>query len=188
MSTRRTLFHRFLLASALLLSTRTAVSAGAEKPAMPPPPAVPTFSELDKDGDGRLTLSEFKAGFPQLAEADAEKRFKSLDANGDGTLSPSEYMAGYPGSMPAKMTAARVKKPAKPPKPVAKIDRAKSVKEFSKLDKNGDGKLSLEEYKADARNPLAAEKKFRMLDKDHDGFLSLSEFQADPVPPAKKKP
>jgi hypothetical protein len=57
---------------------------------------------------------------------------------------------------------------------------------FSKLDKNGDQKLSLEEYigkKTEARKEKA-EKRFARCDKDADKALSLEEFK---TPPKKKK-
>ncbi len=58
------------------------------------PRTSPSFSELDKDQDGRLSLQEYKAGFPNDPNAEAE--FKALDTNGDGYLSIDEYKAGHP--------------------------------------------------------------------------------------------
>jgi hypothetical protein len=58
------------------------------------PRTTPNFSELDRNGDGKLSLSEFKAGFPGLD--DPEGTFKSLDTDGDGYLSLDEYKAGIP--------------------------------------------------------------------------------------------
>ena len=58
------------------------------------PRTTPSFSELDTDHDGRLTLEEYKAGFPDAV--DVEKEFKALDTNGDGVLSIDEYKAGHP--------------------------------------------------------------------------------------------
>lgn len=51
-------------------------------------------------------------------------------------------------------------------------------KRFHKLDKNGDGRLSLDEFKAVGKNPAHREKRFRRLDANHDGFLSPEEFAA----------
>lgn len=56
---------------------------------------------------------------------------------------------------------------------------------FAKLDKNGDQKLSFEEYlgkRADDKK-AAAEKRFAKMDKDGDKSLSLEEFK---TPPKKK--
>ena len=66
------------------------------KPKRPdaPPRTSPTFSALDKDMDGKLTLDEYKAGFPDAKDVEAE--FKSLDKDGNGSLSISEYKAGHP--------------------------------------------------------------------------------------------
>ncbi|MEI8376499.1 MAG: EF-hand domain-containing protein [Planctomycetota bacterium] len=58
------------------------------------PRTSPSFSELDTDHDGRLSMKEYKTGFPGVA--DVEQEFKSLDSNGDGTLSLDEYKAGHP--------------------------------------------------------------------------------------------
>jgi hypothetical protein len=58
------------------------------------PRTSPSFSDLDTDHDGRLTLKEYKSGFP--SEKNAEEEFKTLDTNGDGYLSISEYKVGHP--------------------------------------------------------------------------------------------
>jgi N-acetylgalactosamine-6-sulfatase len=67
----------------------------------------------------------------------------------------------------------RTKKPAaanaaKPP-----IDRAAI---FKRWDKNGDGKLTLEEYTAGLANKADAERRFNNFDTNHDGVLSEEEF------------
>jgi Ca2+-binding EF-hand superfamily protein len=51
---------------------------------------------------------------------------------------------------------------------------------FAKLDKNGDKKLSLEEFLGKRTTDQSAkrEKSFKALDKDHDGFLTLDEFKS----------
>lgn len=82
-------------------------------------------------------------------------------------------------------------KPANPPagdaKPAAPAagDAAKPKRDpaevFKKLDTNGDGKVSLEEFKAGPagkKDPAKAEEIFKKKDKDNDGFLTLEEFSA----------
>jgi Ca2+-binding EF-hand superfamily protein len=51
---------------------------------------------------------------------------------------------------------------------------------FKRLDKNGDGKLSLEEFKGKRQGEKAtkAEETFKKKDKDSDGFLTLDEYKA----------
>jgi septal ring factor EnvC (AmiA/AmiB activator) len=58
------------------------------------PRTTPSFSELDTNHDGRLSLDEYKAGYSGVADVEAE--FKALDTNGDGLLSIDEYKAGHP--------------------------------------------------------------------------------------------
>jgi Ca2+-binding EF-hand superfamily protein len=54
-----------------------------------PATAVDTFKSLDKDGDGKLSLDEFKAGKTDAQQA--EKSFKALDKDNDGALSKEEF-------------------------------------------------------------------------------------------------
>ena len=72
------------------------------------PRTSPSFSELDTDRDGRLTLEEYKRGFPNDPNAEAE--FHALDTDGDGTLSLDEYKAGHPDPplVPVKKKKKRV--------------------------------------------------------------------------------
>jgi len=51
--------------------------------------------------------------------------------------------------------------------------------QFKKMDKNGDGKLSLDEFKGKRQGDKAtkAEETFKKKDKDNDGSLSLEEFK-----------
>lgn len=53
-----------------------------------------------------------------------------------------------------------------------------SVNSFAALDKNGDGKLSLDEFQAGKTDAAEAEKSFKAFDKDGDGSLTKDEFAA----------
>ena len=53
-----------------------------------------SFTALDKNADGKITLDEFKAGKTDAAEA--EKSFKALDKDGDGSLTKDEFAAAAP--------------------------------------------------------------------------------------------
>lgn len=58
---------------------------------------------------------------------------------------------------------------------------------FKKLDKDGDGKLTFDEYKgkAEGKKAEAAEKRFKKMDTNEDQALSLDEFKAG-IPKKKK--
>ena len=57
--------------------------------------------------------------------------------------------------------------------------RGSSDRQFSKMDQNGDGKLTLEEFRAAGKkNADKAAKRFRKADADGDGFLTKAEFEA----------
>jgi hypothetical protein len=75
----------------------------------PTPPATPTshasalqslFSQIDANGDGQITQSEFEnalgAGGTNIAQADHV--FSQLDKNGDGTVSLGELSSALRGS------------------------------------------------------------------------------------------
>lgn len=70
---------------------------------------------------------------------------------------------------PSMALAAKGAKPKKSPE-----------QRFSRLDKDGDKKLSKDEFvgKKQDEKKAKAEKRFGRLDKDSDGFLSLEEFKA----------
>jgi hypothetical protein len=74
--------------------------------------------------------------------------------------------------------------PAAPGAPAAG-DAAKPKRDpaevFKKLDANGDGKISLDEFLAGPmgkKDPEKAKEAFKKKDKDGDGFLTLEEFSA----------
>ena len=99
------------------------------------------MKRLDQDKDGKLSRVEFKA--------DVEERFDKLDKNKDGFLDLEELKD--------------LKRPHNP-------DPERILKD---LDANGDGSLSKEE----ARGPLKDH--FDRADKDADGKLSLEEIKAN---------
>jgi Ca2+-binding EF-hand superfamily protein len=73
-----------------------------------------------------------------------------------------------------------VLKAADEPKKGEAKAKASPEEMFKKLDKNGDGKLSKEEFigKKEGEAKEKAEKAFAAKDKDKDGFLTLEEFKA----------
>ena len=67
---------------------KPAADAKPEKPKMTPEER---FKKLDKDGDGKLSIDEFRG---KKEASEAEEAFKKLDANGDGAISLEEFSAG----------------------------------------------------------------------------------------------
>ncbi|HYE47465.1 MAG TPA: hypothetical protein VEA44_16995 [Caulobacter sp.] len=103
---------------------------------------------VDSNGDGKVTLAEFKAARAgQLMRMDADK---------DGKLSKAEFQAG---------SAARADKAGKAPK-------GDGSRMFGMVDGNGDGFLDRGEL------GKMAERRFGRMDADGDGALTPAELQA----------
>lgn len=84
-----------------LLILGAAVTQAADKPKAKPDPAK-VFARKDADGDGSLTVEEFKKGLKEKALERADKRFGKLDTDGDGKLSLAEFEAGMNRQKKAK--------------------------------------------------------------------------------------
>jgi len=93
---------RFNMTGGLLVAVTAALLAApvsaADKPAPDPEKA---FKRKDANGDGKLSLDEFKTGMKDKALDNADKRFKRLDTDGDGAVSLEEFKAGMQAK-PAK--------------------------------------------------------------------------------------
>ena len=143
----------------------------------PPTRAEPAFAaifkSLDRDGDGRLSATEFRgttgaprpAGPPKANEGVVTLSWtlSEVDTNKDNAVSLAEFVAA---------------------------SRASITQRFLALDANSDGKLTLAELqRPDA--PLGEAKRgftiagapegfFRKFDTNHDGVVSESEFVSPP--------
>jgi hypothetical protein len=128
------------------------------------PPPLPIIAVLDTNHDGIIDANEI---------AQASESLKKLDKNGDGQLTPDEYMPPLPGT-PGGPPALEGQPPSPdgtgpnglgggstnhPPVPliVAALDLngdgiidaneiAQAAESLKKLDKNGDGKLTPDEF------------------------------------------
>lgn len=129
-----------------------------------------TFTRLDKNGDGMLTLAEMKdaCGAAGLANLQEVKRlFEQLDLDGSGEVGYTEFLAGM-------------------------IDQKNYLQEelcweaFRTFDRDGSGQIDIDELKdmLKENDDLGGKKLgvvnaadlFKEVDKDGDGKISFSEF------------
>ncbi|MED5524880.1 EF-hand domain-containing protein [Gallaecimonas pentaromativorans] len=131
--------HLLALASLLAVST-----AWAED--RPAPPAPPSFSSLDSNGDGEISSSE-AANDPMLSHM-----FSRIDTDGSGTLSEAEFKAALshgPGDRHGPPSFASLDTDGD-----GMISTSEAASDpmlsqmFDKLDANGDGVISEDEYRA----------------------------------------
>jgi len=116
------------------------------------------FKNIDANGDGSISAAEAQATEGKIQQqqlarrrANIEAEFGKLDTNNDGQLRKAEFMAAAPTA------------PANAPNGAAVV---------AQLDKNKDGKVSIDEYRA----PRLAI--FDKLDTNKDGTISATERQA----------
>lgn len=131
------------------------------------------FARMDFDKDGKLTQADRKAA----GQARVVARFKAMDANGDGNVTLAEMQAAHD-----KRFADRAQKPEAKDGKAAKAHAHHGKRGFGhrhgfgmkggKMDANGDGVITLEEFHAPA---LAW---FDKADADRNGVLTAAEREA----------
>ena len=114
----------------------------------------------DSNGDGKVTFDEAKAAFPNITQ----ERFNKLDRNQDGVLSLADAAAGK-GQAAASGQAAGKGQPG--------ARRAQLVQRLRAADTNGDGQITFDEAKA--AFPNLTQERFSKLDRNGDGVLSMAD-------------
>lgn len=110
--------------------------------------AADNFKELDANSDGRVTAAEYE-------RANASK-FTLADGNRDGTLTKGE-LVGFMVDDKGKS---------------GKAAENKAAAKISKLDVNGDGMLTRDEYSQGFKQQFTA------IDKNTDGALTIEEMES----------
>jgi len=152
----------------------------------------------DRDGDGKLTEKEFIAfadlqatlhgqvAFVQVIDL-ARSLFRLIDCDGDGQLGPRELRAAWDQLAPwtgGKDSISRAGIPqqyrvivglgplatAEDGMPLPRAVSARGPMWFRKMDRNGDGDVSLKEW-------LGTREQFRQIDADGDGLISVDEAE-----------
>jgi hypothetical protein len=89
-------------------------------------------------------------------------------------------------SKPETKPAAAVAEPAKPEQAAKDVKRLSAEERFKRMDKDGNGSVSLEEFRG-KKNAEGAGEAFKKLDTNSDGALSLEEFSAGGKKKEKKE-
>ena len=125
------------------------------------------FKKLDVDNDGSITKDELADGVIRFTPQEVEAIMALGDVNDDGSLDMEEFIGVmYPS---AATVASRLR---------AQYTDINSIKKaFSKIDTNGDGKVSKEEVAASGTfNDQEIDALFVLGDSNNDGEIDLEEF------------
>ena len=182
MKTTVTLAIVFCMGSALL----------AEQPESDRARAQQLFRNFDTNADGGINLEEYRAGMVgNMSETRIGKVFKEKDRNGDGQLSLEELLY-----VPADQRSAATPLPAKDNRPsrapALGMDKQSTgpsaeirqrLRLFSNFDRNSDGGISLDEYRAGMAGNMSEsriQRVFQEKDRNRDGKLSIDELMYIP--------
>jgi len=127
------------------------------------------FNKIDKNGDGEISIDEFKVGIQSLSgktKEDIEGVFNKLDADQNGSINYTEFIA-------ATMSQSMY------------LKEEKIFQAFKMFDKDGNGKITPEEIKAvlgsdenfkNQKDPGFWEQLIADADLNGDGVIDYNEF------------
>lgn len=126
-------------------------------------PQIPSFSMVDANQDGEVTLEELVL-LEDMLPFGAEQMFNALDKDKNGVLTEGEFPSEEPASdEETSSDSAETEAPQMPP--------------FSVLDQNKDGEVTEEELTLiEANLPFPAAQMLNTLDKDKNGVLTEDEL------------
>lgn len=134
----------------------------------------PSFSSLDTNSDGQITLDELKAGAPGGASAQGDKRaerlFKAMDTDGNGSISEDEKAAFDQKLQERRAGMAFL---------AQQLNGPSDADVFAATDTNGDGSVSFDEFTSDdAAKGVSTDslkQLFGMIDSNGDGSIDEGE-------------
>jgi Ca2+-binding EF-hand superfamily protein len=178
---RGNLFTRLDKDSDGKLSREELIRFGKQRDGQPDQP-MKRLWELDADKSGGISLEEFKAGqlFMKLPPEKQQAVFRRLDTDGDGVITPKDRP-----EPPFKRPDGK-QRPNRPDGPPPE-NEAGPGQINRKLDVNGDGSLSFEEFRMGpaVKNLTEDEQedRFELLDRNGDKMISPEDFPPPPPPP-----
>jgi hypothetical protein len=171
----------------LLLTVGLGVALAQDKPIL----AETAYTKMDADGNGEITVAEFKAYWQgrfgdidadkdgklmaEEFEKDAKRVFEIADKDKNNVLVAQEFVAYWCG--PDAVLPKKTK--GKPKKTIDTNNDGKVGKDecvvfwrarFNEIDKNRDGKVTMDEFLA------SMQKEFKEMDKNGDGYVSVQEY------------
>jgi Ca2+-binding EF-hand superfamily protein len=119
------------------------------------------FDILDANRDGSLGLRELRTAW---------ERLRPYDRNGDGFISRDEIPRQFQLTLGLGQATAFLRTAAAPGMGQPTAVTARGPVWFRKMDRNGDGDVSLREF-------LGTREEFDKIDTDHDGLISVEEAE-----------
>lgn len=162
----------------------------AEQPDSDRARAEQIFRNFDTNGDGGISLDEYRTGMiGNMSEIRIGKVFKEKDRDGDGRLNldellyvPVDQRSATPSPREVLKGAAVSGADKRTSGPSAEMRQRQRL--FANFDRNGDGGISLGEYRAGMAGNMSEgrlERVFKEKDRNGDGKLTIDELMYIPA-------